>query len=311
MFEILYPIFIFLIGSIMLFFGSEYMVENSSLLAKRNNLSPVVVGVTIIAFGTSLPELVVSINASFNNLPNLIVGNIIGSNISNICLVLGLVLLFFNFKILDVLNAKNNLYSLFIITIIFSFLISTNEKLGFFSSLLLLFLFLIYLFIIFKSHNRNNQNKDFINVNLFKIILFIILGLLLVVFGSELFIKGALGIAGFFGFGNSVVGLTVVALGTSLPELFVSMNAAAKKEYDFIFGNVIGSNIINIVLVGGLVGLFNDVSYISLEYYYSIIVLCIVTLFLIILFMHKIILNRILGSVFIIIYFIFLYINFI
>ena len=109
MFEILYPVFIFLIGSIMLFFGSEYMVENSSLLAKRNNLSPVVVGVTIIAFGTSLPELVVSINASFNNLPNLIVGNIIGSNISNICLVLGLVLLFFNFKMLDFRNSKINL----------------------------------------------------------------------------------------------------------------------------------------------------------------------------------------------------------
>ena len=133
----------------------------------------------------------------------------------------------------------------------------------------------------------------------------------MVVFGSELFIKGAIDLAGLIGMENSVVGLTIIALGTSIPELFVSINAAFKKEYDFIFGNVLGSNIINILLVGGLVSLFRELSYNSFDYYNSIIILSFSTFLLVFLFIHKIILNRILGSVFIIIYFIFLYINFI
>ena len=310
MYEFIYPLFLFLIGSIMLFVGSDYLVDNSSLLAKRNNLSPIIIGVTVIAFGTSLPELVVSLNAALNDLPNLIIGNIVGSNISNICLVLGLVLVFFNFKILDVKNSKINLCSLFFITIIFLFLILFNNKLSFFVALIFLFLFLLYLFLIFQNYNLDKQNTVFKGVSLIRIISLIILGLFLVVFGSELFIKGAIDLAGLIGMENSVVGLTIIALGTSIPELFVSINAAFKKEYDFIFGNVLGSNIINILLVGGLVSLFRELSYNSFDYYNSIIILSFSTFLLVFLFIHKIILNRILGSVFIIIYFIFLYINF-
>ena len=310
MYEFIYPLFLFLIGSIMLFVGSDYLVDNSSLLAKRNNLSPIIIGVTVIAFGTSLPELVVSLNAALNDLPNLIIGNIVGSNISNICLVLGLVLVFFNFKILDVKNSKINLCSLFFITIIFLFLILFNNKLSLFVALIFLFLFLLYLFLIFQNYNLDEQNTVFKGVSLIRIISLIILGLFLVVFGSELFIKGAIDLAGLIGMENSVVGLTIIALGTSIPELFVSINAAFKKEYDFIFGNVLGSNIINILLVGGLVSLFRELSYNSFDYYNSIIILSFSTFLLVFLFIHKIILNRILGSVFIIIYFIFLYINF-
>ena len=310
MFEFLYPLFLFLIGSIMLCFGSDYLVDNSSLLAKRNNISPIIIGVTVIAFGTSLPELVVSLNAALNDLPNLIIGNIVGSNISNICLVLGLVLFFFNFKIFDVKNSKINLYSLFSVTIIFSFLISTNNKLSILSSSLLLVLFSLYLFVIFRNSNLDEKNKAFKDVSLKQIISLIILGLLLVVFGSEIFIKGAISLASLIGLENSVVGLTIVALGTSMPELVVSINAAFKKEYDFIFGNVIGSNIINILLVGGLVSLFGELSYNSSQYYDSIAILCFSTSLLLVLFINRLILSKILGSVFIIIYFIFLYINF-
>ena len=310
MFEFLYPLFLFLIGAVMLFFGSDYLVDNSSLLAKRNNMSPLIIGVTVIAFGTSLPELVVSFNAALNDLPNLIIGNIVGSNISNICLVLGLVLVFFNFKILDIRNSKINLYSLFFITVIFLFLILFNNQLSVFVAFIFLFLFSLYLFLIFHNYNLDEQNTVFEAISLRRTIFLIVLGLFLVVVGSELFIKGALDLARLIGMGNSVVGLTIVALGTSIPELFVSINAAFKREYDFIFGNVLGSNIINILLVGGLVSLFRELSYNSFDYYNSIIILCFSTFLLIFLFLHKIFLNRILGSVFIIIYFIFLYINF-
>ena len=295
----------------MLYFGSDYLVDNSSLLAKRNNISPLIIGVTVIAFGTSLPELVVSVNAAFNNFPDLILGNIVGSNISNICLVLGLILVLYNFKVLDFSNSKRNLFSLFIITLLFAILILILDKLNFYTSLLFSSLFLLYLYIIFKNQSSDYPNEELNDVKLIKILFLIISGLLLVVFGSDFFINGAVGIADFLQIEKSIIGLTVVALGTSIPELFVSINAAIKKEYDFIFGNVIGSNIFNITLVGGLVGFLKDIAYDSSDYFCSLLVLSIVTLLLVFLFIQKIILNKILGSVFIIIYFIFLYINFI
>ena len=311
MFDLLYPLIQFLVGASMLYFGSDYLVDNSSLLAKRNNISPLIIGVTVIAFGTSLPELVVSVNAAFNNFPDLILGNIVGSNISNICLVLGLILVLYNFKVLDFSNSKRNLFSLFIITLLFAILILILDKLNFYTSLLFSSLFLLYLYIIFKNQSSDYPNEELNNVKLIKILFLIISGLLLVVFGSDFFIKGAVGIANFLQIEKSIIGLTVVALATSIPELFVSINAAIKKEYDFIFGNVIGSNIFNITLVGGLVGFLKDITYDSSDYFSSLLVLSIVTLLLVFLFIQKIILNKILGSVFIIIYFIFLYINFI
>ena len=115
MFDFIYPFSIFVIGSIMLYFGSDFLIDNASLLAKKINIPSIFIGVTIIAFGTSLPELVVSMKAAYYELPELIIGNIIGSNISNICLILGLILILFKFEINDFLNVQKNIISLLLI----------------------------------------------------------------------------------------------------------------------------------------------------------------------------------------------------
>ena len=306
------PFLLFISGSIMLYYGTDFLINNSSLLAKHFNVPSIIVGVTILAFGTSLPELVVSIKAVYSNHPNLIIGNIIGSNISNICLVFGIVLLLFNYRIYNLPNVKKSIYFLIIISTIFSFFIFNYNQLNLIHGLILLFLLCIYLYIIFEYYFSSEKKQNYLNKNIsiVKLFFFIMLGVLLVGFGSDLFLDGAVGLATNWGVSDAVIGLTIVALGTSIPELFVSIGSALKKEYEFVVGNVVGSNIINIVLVGGLTSSINVISFNSSYFFISNMILLFVTFLLILLLMKKLLVNRFLGLIFIVIYFVFLYLNF-
>ncbi len=254
-------------------------------------------------------NLLISIRAAFQNHGDLVVGNIIGSNISNICLVFGFVLLFFNFRITNKVNAKLSYIYLCIVSVIFYYFIYTSE-LNLVRGLILLICLGLYVYLIIKYFSNNAIRKSDIQDSLAKLLLFIILGAILLSFGSSLFLDGAIGIAIKIGVNNSIIGLTLVALGTSIPELFVSVNAAIKKEYDFVIGNVIGSNIINIVLVGGISGLLNLLVFNKSDFEIFNTLSLILSFLLIFVFIKKTLINRFLGAIFIIIYLNFLYINF-
>ena len=233
----------------MLYFGAEYLIKSGKKLAYIFNISPVVVGITIVAFGTSLPEMFVSVLSNLNGYSQIALGNIIGSNISNIGLVLGLTAIS-NVIIVKFKTVKIDFYFLVIISITF-FILCFLNILNRFVGVLFIVLLIFYLknLIIRKQINtKSSENNGSIYFHSF----IIVLSSILLYTGTECFIKGAKGIAQLLGFNNSVVGLTLVAFGTSAPELATSFIAVRRKEYNMIIGNIIGSNLFNILAVMGI-----------------------------------------------------------
>jgi len=233
----------------MLYFGAEYLIKSGKKLAYIFNISPVVVGITIVAFGTSLPEMFVSVLSNLNGYSQIALGNIIGSNISNIGLVLGLTAIS-NEIIVKFKTVKIDFYFLVIISITF-FILCFLNILNRFVGVLFIVLLIFYLknLIIRKQINtKSSENNGSIYFHSF----IIVLSSILLYTGTECFIKGAKGIAQLLGFNNSVVGLTLVAFGTSAPELATSFIAVRRKEYNMIIGNIIGSNLFNILAVMGI-----------------------------------------------------------
>ena len=156
----------------------------------------------------------------------------------------------------------------------------------------------------------DKQNDVIVCQDSMKIYFYVLIGIIMLSVGSEFFIDGALGIATIWGIKNVAIGLTIVALGTSIPELFVSFSAAKKKEYDFVFGNVLGSNIINIALVAGLASMVNPLNFNISNILFNKYIFIVLTFVVLIVYNNHKILNRIIGINFIVIYLIFLYINF-
>ena len=310
----LLPFFLFLIGLVMLLVGAEVVIDNSKKIAFRFDISEIIIGITVVALGTSFPELIVSIFAIFDRQHDIVIGNIVGSNIANIGLVLGVT------SILSpiLLNSKNkevnyNLLILFIATISLIFGLIFNVANSVFGAALLFLLFL-YIYILFKyflnNNDKENQVKD--KDRLSRILFFIIMGFLLVSFGSEFFIKGVIGISERLGFSNNlIISMTLVALGTSLPELVTTLSALRKNESNMALGNVIGSNIINILLVIGSCAILGKNLFFNLEQimpHLIVLFIATVSLIFVCIFLKKI--NKILGIYFVILYTIFIYINF-
>lgn len=247
-------------GLILLYIGAELLVKGSSGVALRAGIPSLVVGLTIVAFGTSAPELVVSITAGINGTGNIAVGNVVGSNIFNIAMILGLSSLLYPIKVnLKVLKIDIPI----VITISFLMLVFLLDKTILrYEAILLVILFVMYVtFTVVQG--RREQKKiegedETIIVDkkrpLSLDIIFIIAGLASLVFGSRLFVNGATDLARIFGISDAVIGLTIVAGGTSLPELATSVIAAIKKEEDIAIGNIIGSNIFNILGILGITG---------------------------------------------------------
>tara|TARA_S200000501_G_scaffold378582_1_gene441981 strand:- start:1414 stop:2328 length:915 start_codon:yes stop_codon:yes gene_type:complete len=242
-------LFYLLIGTTMLYFGADWIVRSSVSIAKKSKISPLIIGLTIVAFGTSLPELIVSITAALNDSSSLSVGNAIGSNIANIGLVLGLSSLIFPVSCIYK-KIKKDLWINIIITIIFIFfafdgLISRFEG-------LIMFLSLIYYILLCISEKRDDEEipENIISNN--RIFLFLLGGICVLAYGADLFVDGAISLASRLGISEAVVGVSIVAFGTSLPELATSVVAAFKKESDISLGNILGSNIFNILCVLGI-----------------------------------------------------------
>ena len=246
-------------GFFLLTKGADYFIENSASLAEEKGISPHVVGVTIVAFGTSLPELLVSIISSFQDYNDLALGNIVGSNISNIGLVLAVSTFIFYYvlgtNIVPEKDANNDSYVMVLAVFLLFFfagdnLISVGEGLIF---------FLLYLFYIYWLYKRSsNEPVEEVEENTsFTFLLGGLIGLLL---GAQITVNAAVSIAETMGVSEIVIGLSVVAIGTSLPELAGTVSAARMGHKEIAVGNVIGSNIANIFLVMGVLAMINPVA---------------------------------------------------
>ena len=242
-------IFFLLIGTTMLYFGADWIVRSSVSIAKKSNIAPIIIGLTIVAFGTSLPELIVSITAALNDSSSLSVGNAIGSNIANIGLVLGLSSLIFPISCIYK-KIKKDLWINIIITIIFV-LFAFDGLISRFEGIIM-FLCLIYYILLCISEEKDDEEIPDNILSNNRIFLYLLGGIFVLAYGADLFVDGAISLAKKLGISEAVVGVSIVAFGTSLPELATSVVAAFKKESDISLGNILGSNIFNILCVLGI-----------------------------------------------------------
>jgi len=239
-------IFLLIIGIVLLYFGAELLVKGSANLAMRCGVSALVAGLTIVAFGTSAPELVVSIKAGLDGLGDIAVGNVVGSNIFNIAVILGISSILRPIKVhLNVLRIDTPVMlaaSVFLMVVLYDLHISRMEGIFLFAGIISYIVFTII-----TARRAGETKVDFPveqlipekKVTLGLDMIFVICGLGLLVLGSRFFVDGAVGLARAIGVSEAVIGLTIVALGTSLPELATSVIAAIKKEEDIAIGNII------------------------------------------------------------------------
>ncbi|MGJ9460566.1 calcium/sodium antiporter [Oceanobacillus sp. CF4.6] len=250
-----------ILGFALLIKGADWFVDGSSNIAALLRISPLLIGLTIVAFGTSSPELTVSIFAALDGSADVALGNVVGSNIFNITLVVGLTAFLFPLKVQNETIKKEipfTLLSTAALLIVMSDVFLQGEMNNFITRgdgliLLLLFgLFLIYVFeIALKDRNASKEEPLPEGITWGKNILFSLLGLAAIIIGGELVVSNATEIAYSLGMSETLVGLTIVAIGTSLPELVTSVSAALKKQSEIALGNIVGSNIFNILFVLG------------------------------------------------------------
>ena len=250
-----YDIGLLILGLVILIFGGDLLVRSAVSFAEKFGVSSFLIGVTVVSFGTSIPELMVSIQAAMDQAADIAIGNVLGSNIANIALVLGVSV------VIRPLSITTNTYKLswwvmLISSLLFILFLLDNVITKMEGLLLIAGLFCF----IFFSIKRNIPNEESI-ISKIKIqtgILFFVLGSIGLYFGSELFVESAISIASFFDVPKFVIGITVVALGTSLPELVTSIVALMKGQNNISLGNLIGSNIFNVFAVLGITSLIQE-----------------------------------------------------
>ena len=256
----------------MLFIGAEGLIRGSSNLAIKIGITPLVVGLTVVAFGTSMPELVVSLKAALLGNSSISLGNVVGSNIANIALILGVAALI---RPLDV-HAKVIMREIPImigISILLLLLLIDGE-LGFLDGLIFVIGLIVYLVVnvlIARKEKNPEIDSEFSEGLKSKLgipvsIVLMIAGLGLLILGANLFVQSAVAIAKIFNVSDAIIGLTIVAIGTSLPELITSIVASYKKEADIAIGNVVGSNVFNILGILGITALIIPISSVGISY---------------------------------------------
>ena len=250
-----YDIGLLILGLVFLIFGGDLLVRSAVSFAEKFGVSSFLIGVTVVSFGTSIPELMVSIQAAMDQAADIAIGNVLGSNIANIALVLGVSV------VIRPLSITTNTYKLswwvmLIYSLLFILFLLDNVITKMEGLLLIAGLFCF----IFFSIKRNIPNEESIisKINIQTGILFFVLGSIGLYFGSELFVESAISIASFFNVPKFVIGITVVALGTSLPELVTSIVALMKGQNNISLGNLIGSNIFNVFAVLGITSLIQE-----------------------------------------------------
>ena len=300
-----------LLGIIGLYFGAEWLVGGSSKLALKVGVSPLVIGLTVVALGTSAPELAVCLRLNFEGRPDAAIGNIVGSNICNILLILGFSSLIRPLKVHRQIIRKE--LPILLIVSFALILMLINQEVAKWEGVVLCAGIVIYILSSFKGANNNNESigedlsladvsvEDRRHSKTFPLVLLLLSGLILLVLGASFFEKGGIGLAKSFGVSEAVIGLTLLAFGTSLPELATSLVACIKNEGDIIAGNAIGSSIFNILAILGITAMFkplvvNDINLIDYSIMIGVVILCWLFVF------KKMNLNRIKGGLFLCLY---------
>ena len=260
-------IILLILGFAILIKGADIFVDGASSVAQNFKISKMLIGLTIVAFGTSAPEFAVSVTSMINNSGDIVLGNVIGSNILNILLILGIASLFHDLKV-QVNTVTKEIPFLILSTILLvvlmndKFLNGMNNIITRSDGLIILLFFIIFVYYLF-SIMSSKQYKEYVEpkFELKKSIIYTCLGIACIILGSNLVVKNASSIASILGISERIIALTIVALGTSLPELVTSVIAAKKGECDIAIGNVVGSNIFNIGIVLGIpITLFGSVN---------------------------------------------------
>ena len=261
------PIILLIVGLLLLVKGADWLVDGASVLAKKYKVSDLAIGLTIVAFGTSAPELVVNSVASMQGYPDIVFGNVIGSNNFNLFIILGIAGLITPLTVQSSSVWKEIPFSFFAaIVLIFlanNYFSSETPGLSMIDGIILLFFFAIFLYYVFtqlksEPEGDNIVLKQYSNLKIWGLIL---IGLAGLVIGGKLVVDNAVAMAQSFGVSEKIIGLTIVAAGTSLPELATSIVASIKKNNDIAIGNIIGSNIFNIFLILGVSSMINPLNY--------------------------------------------------
>lgn len=256
-----------LIGFTLLIKGADFLVDGSNAIAKKLHISEIVIGLTIVSIGTSMPELFVSTTSAIEGYSDISIGNIIGSNICNLLLILGLSALIRPLEFQNQTKLIENPMSIFL-TLFFLIICNINQDINRYEGLILIGLFCLFLTYTIIMAKRNQQDvilqfsdEKSKKISIFKNTMFILLGIILLKLGSELVVESAKKIAITLSVSEKVIGLTIVAIGTSLPELVTSVTAAIKGDSDIAIGNIVGSNIFNMLLIVGVSAVINPISY--------------------------------------------------
>ena len=278
-------LFNMIIGFVLLIKGADYLVNGASDIAKKLNIPQIIIGLTIISIGTSMPELIVSLNSAINNHSDIAIGNVVGSNISNLFLILGVC------AAIKPLKFKEETVRLEIPLVIFLtallYILGNNgnnvnyKQITKIEGLILVICciyFIVYNIYMAKRNNINSENMSsneiYNNISLLKSAIKILIGIIGLKLGGDFVVDSASSLALGLGISEKIIGLTIIAFSTSLPELITSITATVKNEIDMAIGNVIGSNIFNIVLIVGATALISPIDY-STSYNKDIIVLMI------------------------------------
>lgn len=262
---LIWNILILIIGLVVLVKGADFFVDGASGIAARFKIPQIIIGLTIVAFGTSAPEAAVSISAAIRGTGGIALGNILGSNILNILLILGITACIHSLKV-QTSTFRYEIPFTLLVTIILVVMGSFMNELNKISGIVFWVLFIVFFVYLIRQAKQQSEKSDIEkNIgnkpNLLVLLLVTVLGLAAIIWGSDLTVDAATAVAKNLGMSDRLIGLTIVALGTSMPELITSATAARKGNCDIAIGNIIGSNIFNILFVLGTTSLIVDIPY--------------------------------------------------
>jgi len=249
------------LGLVILIFSGDYLVKGAVGVAEKFKISPLVIGMTVVSFGTSAPELFVSIKAAWEGSPDLAIGNVIGSNIANIALVLSITVLIF--PIIVDRNSKIIDWPMMMFSSILFYVFSLDNVISTIEGVAMVSILLVFTILLIRNSRKLNLDLDEVidgtPSNMGLTVLYLIGGLVGLKFGADWFVEGAKGVAKSFGMTDKVTGVTIVAFGTSVPELVASGVAAYRRQTDISLGNLVGSNIFNILIVLGITSIITPI----------------------------------------------------
>lgn len=264
-------ILLIIVGFFLLIKGADFLVEGSSKIAKKFHIPEIIIGLTIVSIGTSMPELFVSITSAIDGYSDMAIGNVIGSNIANLLLILGLSTVISSVKF----KRETRLIEIplcLIFTIAFLIICNLGQDVSFSDAIILIALFIAFIiYTIFmavkgeqfdsKDNEEENKVEEDYEGSTLRNIIYVIIGIVALKFGGDLTVNNAVNVAKIVGLSEKIISLTILAIGTSLPELVTSVSAAIKGKSDIAIGNILGSNIFNMLLIIGVSALIKPIAY--------------------------------------------------